>query len=413
MKPFRRQLNLIGPPTNLGGPLAATLVAFVLLAGVCDPRAAAAVGRDGQAQPAAAGLRIVVIEGEDAVNIIQQKTAVAPVVEVRDRNDLPVAGVLVRFSVGGRGGATFGGQPVLSVTTDAAGRAVATGFTPTSAGAVQVEVTATFQGQTATATISQTNFATASQAAEAAKSGSGSGSGAGGAAAGGAAAGAAAGASGGGGGLSGATIGIIAAAAGGGLLAAKAASGGKGDGGSSTGGTGSGGGSGGGGGGTAPGPPVTYNGNFSLQLPLSWTYAPSAGIGSVSCTIPFTYTGPIRMTLQTQTSGSVTGTMDVTMSSTSGGLSCTQFINLPAPGGSSAPATINGPVTGTPAALAFQQTQTSTDPTISGSTTWTLSFRGSLSNGVVTGTLTETLSMSYPSLITSGGGTGSTQITLR
>src|SRR5687768_15883087 len=29
------------------------------------------------------GLRIVVIEGEGAVNIIQQKTAVAPVVEVR------------------------------------------------------------------------------------------------------------------------------------------------------------------------------------------------------------------------------------------------------------------------------------------------------------------------------------------
>ena len=30
-----------------------------------------------------AGLKIVVITGEDAVNIIQQKTAVAPVVEVQ------------------------------------------------------------------------------------------------------------------------------------------------------------------------------------------------------------------------------------------------------------------------------------------------------------------------------------------
>lgn len=36
------------------------------------------------------GLRIVVLEGEDAINILQQKTAVAPVVEVRDRNKLPV-----------------------------------------------------------------------------------------------------------------------------------------------------------------------------------------------------------------------------------------------------------------------------------------------------------------------------------
>jgi hypothetical protein len=42
-----------------------------------------------QSQPA---LRIVVIEGEDAVNVIQQKTAVAPVIEVRDRNNLPVPG---------------------------------------------------------------------------------------------------------------------------------------------------------------------------------------------------------------------------------------------------------------------------------------------------------------------------------
>ncbi len=37
------------------------------------------------AQPG--GLKIVVIEGEGAVNIIQQKTAVSPLVEVRDRNN--------------------------------------------------------------------------------------------------------------------------------------------------------------------------------------------------------------------------------------------------------------------------------------------------------------------------------------
>ena len=45
-----------------------------------------------QAPPAAqtGALRIVVLEGEDAVNIIRQKTAVRPVVEVRDSNDLPV-----------------------------------------------------------------------------------------------------------------------------------------------------------------------------------------------------------------------------------------------------------------------------------------------------------------------------------
>lgn len=46
-------------------------------------------------------LRIVVIEGEDAVNIIQQQTAVRSLVEVRDRNNLPVPGVLVTFSIEG------------------------------------------------------------------------------------------------------------------------------------------------------------------------------------------------------------------------------------------------------------------------------------------------------------------------
>ena len=47
--------------------------------------------------PAAGGLKIVVIDGEDGVNIVRKGTAVAPVVEVRDRNNLPVAGALVTF----------------------------------------------------------------------------------------------------------------------------------------------------------------------------------------------------------------------------------------------------------------------------------------------------------------------------
>src|SRR5262245_51984640 len=71
---------------------------------------------------ASKGLRIVVLEGEDAVNIVQQKTAVRPVVEVRDSNNLPVAGVLVQFTVArGAGGATASfanGQSVVTVTTD-------------------------------------------------------------------------------------------------------------------------------------------------------------------------------------------------------------------------------------------------------------------------------------------------------
>jgi outer membrane lipoprotein SlyB len=141
--------------------------------------------------PNTAALRIVVLEGEGGVNIIQQKTAVVPVVEVRDRNDQPVAGAAVRFAVT-KGRATFSGARTLSVTTDAAGRASVTGLTPTGAGPLQISATATFQGQTAAATIAQTNVMTAGQAGGA-----------------------------GGGGPSFTTLGIIGGAAVGGLLVAQ------------------------------------------------------------------------------------------------------------------------------------------------------------------------------------------------
>jgi hypothetical protein len=166
-----------------------------------------------------AALRIVVIAGEDAVNIIQQKTAVAPIVEVRDRNDQPVAGAVVNFAIRG-GRATFGGARTLAVTTDLAGRAVATGLTPTASGALQISASAAFQGQTAAAiTIAQTNVMTAAQAAAV--------SGAAGSSSGGATAGAGAGA--GGGGLSATTIGIIGGAVAGGAVAATQLTGASGE----------------------------------------------------------------------------------------------------------------------------------------------------------------------------------------
>ncbi|HWI19558.1 MAG TPA: hypothetical protein VNT81_17510 [Vicinamibacterales bacterium] len=164
--------------------------------------------------PAQPAFRIVVVEGEDAVNIIQQKSAVAPIVEIRDRNNLPVAGATVTFSVAGQG-ASFGGLSTLTVTTNAAGRAAAAGFTPTAAGAIQINASAVVQGQVLSATITQTNVLTAAQAVGAA--GASGGTGGGTSAAGGAAAG--------GGGVSGTTIGIVGAAAaavgGGALLATQ------------------------------------------------------------------------------------------------------------------------------------------------------------------------------------------------
>ena len=166
-------------------------------------------------------LTIVVIEGEDAVNVIQQRTAVAPVVEVRDRNGQPVSGANVTFSVRS-GRAAFNGARTITVATNAAGRAAATGLTPTGGGALQIGASAAFEGQTAVATIVQTNVLTAAEAAGAATAGSTS---AGGAAA------------GGGGGLSGTTIGIVGAAVAGGAVAAISATGDNADSSGSTSGT--------------------------------------------------------------------------------------------------------------------------------------------------------------------------------
>ena len=127
------------------------------------------------------GLQIVVLEGEDNVNIIAQGTAVPTLVEVRDRNNLPVAGASVVFLLEGAGTtATLNaGLSQVALTTNALGQAAVT-VNPLASGAVNLTVNAAFQGQTATATIVHTNFATAAQAAAGAGTTGGTGGGAGG-----------------------------------------------------------------------------------------------------------------------------------------------------------------------------------------------------------------------------------------
>ena len=159
------------------------------------------------------GLRIVVLEGEDSVNIIGQGTAVPTVVEVRDRNDLPVSGASVVFLLGEGGTATLNaGLSEVAVATNALGQAAVT-VNPLASGAVQLQVSAAFQGQTATAAIVQTNVATAAAAGGAAggaagTAGGGTGGGAGGAT------GAAAGGGAGGGLGTGGVVGVVAGSVG-------------------------------------------------------------------------------------------------------------------------------------------------------------------------------------------------------
>jgi hypothetical protein len=107
------------------------------------------------------------------------------VVEVRDRNNQPVAGVVVTFTIQGGSNATFAGASTVTATTNALGQAAVTSMTPTGVGGVHINVVAAFQGQTATTAITQTNFATAAQAASSGASGAASGAAAGGGGAGG------------------------------------------------------------------------------------------------------------------------------------------------------------------------------------------------------------------------------------
>ncbi|MBL8296322.1 MAG: hypothetical protein JNN08_31045 [Bryobacterales bacterium] len=120
-----------------------------------------------QPQAAQPRFKINVIRGEGAQNRVTKGRATSQaVVEVRDENDRPVAGVIVTFTLPtvGPGGTFTSGGAMTTVTTNSAGQATAT-FTPnTVAGTYNINVSATLQGQTATATISQTNLAVAAAA---------------------------------------------------------------------------------------------------------------------------------------------------------------------------------------------------------------------------------------------------------
>jgi hypothetical protein len=299
----------------------------------------------------ATGLKIVVIEGEDAVNVIQQKTAVAPVVEVRDRNDQPVAGAVVRFAIQG-GRASFNGARAITVTTNAVGRAAVSSVTPASSGAFQITASAAFQGQTAVATIVQTNVMTVAEGAAASGAAggvSGGGGAAGGAGSGGAAGGAA------GGGLSATTVGIVGGAIAGGAIATKEALGNSGD------------------------NSVTYSGRYAGQSTYQFLFP---------CTQTFAHSGNVHVTIQVASDGAVSGTGGVegTMTLTAVTAGCTgQFAQLNQTQVSGC-CTPEPPVRGTTGSLSFSGSH----PGNAGST-FTYDFAGALSGTTIAGTFTLTI----------------------
>ena len=362
----------------------------------------------GQAIAQPPTLKIVVLAGEDAVNVIKQKTAVQPLVEVRDRNGLPVPGAVVTFTLGGGQHAAFaGGLQTLTVTTNAAGQAAAAGLSPITTGAIQIQVQATFRGQVATAAITQTNVAVTAATAAAA-----------------------------GGGLSGAMIGIIGAAAGGGaLVAVKAGQPADGSGTSSTTSTP-----------TSTSPPgaspsptptpaptptptptpaptpaptnVIYTGPISGQIEFRETTA--SFNQSSTCVSTRALNGTMTITLTQQPDGSISGTQQSTGTVTEIAFTSSQFCSpLPGP----TPLNWSAPLTGSASSLTFSDQSSATGPTPNGSgsvtASTTKSFTGALANGVISGALVYTLStrgtnvFGGVSTTITGDGTTTIPITLR
>lgn len=112
------------------------------------------------AQAAAVPPRIEVVEGDGAINSIRLHRAKEPIVRVVDSTGHPLPNVAVTFLLPETGASAIfaDGRSSLTTMTDATGQAVGRGLRPNnSAGQFQIRVTASYQGEAATATVTQTN----------------------------------------------------------------------------------------------------------------------------------------------------------------------------------------------------------------------------------------------------------------
>ena len=116
-------------------------------------------------RPTPRGLRILVLQGQDAVNSLAHREAAVPVVQVFDYRGEPVEGAQVTFEVpaAGAGGVFSNQQNSYRTRTDARGQAVAP-FTPNALpGKFSIRVVATLGDESAEAAIRQTNSSKAAE----------------------------------------------------------------------------------------------------------------------------------------------------------------------------------------------------------------------------------------------------------
>ena len=111
------------------------------------------------APPAAGGLKVAVLEGQNGVNNIRMPMSVDLVVEVRDENDRPVEGATVNFQLPlmGASGGFEGGVRNKETTSNVQGQA-SVSYTPNEElGRFTVQVKAMQGGRTGMTTIMQQN----------------------------------------------------------------------------------------------------------------------------------------------------------------------------------------------------------------------------------------------------------------
>src|SRR5579872_4904706 len=104
-------------------------------------------------------LKIVIVEGQGAINNIRLPRSKEPVIEVVDPDGAPIPGVAVNFTLPPTGpGGDFLDGKTLSTVTDEHGRAVGRGLHANKVtGQYTIEISASYHGETAHAAVTQTN----------------------------------------------------------------------------------------------------------------------------------------------------------------------------------------------------------------------------------------------------------------
>jgi len=153
-------MSLIGfPPVCLRG-LSLALACLLLLQSLPASLRAQAVS--------ASKLKIMILDGEGAINSIKLGTAREPIVQVQDENDRPVAGAMVVFTLPDHGasGVFADGTKSLIVHTDTKGQAIARGLKPNQTpGQFKIRVDVSHQGTTTSSAVTQSNALSATVAA--------------------------------------------------------------------------------------------------------------------------------------------------------------------------------------------------------------------------------------------------------